>query len=213
MFTGIVEEKGKIVGIKKFPDKFEIKIHASLSKFLQKGSSVAVDGICLTAVDINAEDFLTEAVISTVEITTLKWANVGQYVNLERSLTLQKELGGHLVLGHIDGIGKLINIKKDYSFLVHKYEVDREKIRYLIPKGSICINGVSLTIAEIQNNTFEVNLIPYTIKNTNLGDLELGSYVNIEFDIIGKYIYNFLQERRKEFNKKLKENKLRSFLK
>jgi len=213
MFTGIIEEKGKIIGIKKFPDKFEIKIQASLSKFLQRGSSVAVDGICLTAVDINDEDFLIEAVKSTVDLTTLKWAKIGQYVNLERSLTLQKELGGHLVLGHIDGIGRLINIKRNYSFIVHRYEIDSKGIKYLIPKGSICINGVSLTIADVKDNTFEINLIPFTLKNTNLGDLEKGSYVNIEFDIIGKYIYNFLQERKKESNKKIKESKLRFFLK
>jgi len=107
----------------------------------------------------------------------------------------------------------LLNIKRNYSFIVHRYEIDSKGIKYLIPKGSICINGVSLTIADVKDNTFEINLIPFTLKNTNLGDLEKGSYVNIEFDIIGKYIYNFLQERKKESNKKIKESKLRFFLK
>ena len=212
MFTGIIEEKGTIKNIDKKKNLSRISIEAKLSGVLQIGESIAVDGTCLTIVEKKSNVFIAEAIKQTMEITTLKEKQAGAIVNLETSLTLNKLLSGHIVQGHIDTVGVLKVIKKGEQYLVHEYESAKEFMKYAVAKGSIAINGVSLTIAGVQDNSFIVNIIPHTAEVTNLGSLRKGDRVNIEFDIIGKYIYNFIRKMQTDSQDIHKEEKIKDFL-
>jgi len=212
MFTGIIEEKGTIKKIEKKKNLSRISIEAKLSGVLEIGDSIAVDGTCLTVVEKKSNVFIAEAIKQTLEITTLKEKQAREIVNLETSLTLNKLLSGHIVQGHIDTVGVLKAIKKGEQYLVHEYEAAKEFMKYAVAKGSIAINGVSLTIAEVQDNSFRVNIIPHTAEVTNLGSLRKGDRVNIEFDIIGKYIYNFIRKMQTDSQDIHKEEKIKDFL-
>jgi riboflavin synthase len=212
MFTGIIEDKGIIILITKESDLMRISIKTSLSDKIQPSDSISVDGVCLTVVDKKKDSFTVEAIKKTFELTTLKNKKKGDIVNLETSLTLNKLLGGHIVLGHVDCEGKLIDIQSENQFIIHKYKIPVQYTKYIVPKGSIAINGTSLTISEIENNSFCVNIIPYTLSNTNLGSLKRNDYVNIEFDIIGKYIYNLITKEKNGIMKEQLEEKIKLFL-
>jgi len=181
MFTGIIEEKAKI---SKISTARLQKISIQSGFEVKKGDSIAIQGICFTVTEILKNGFSVEAMKQTKDITTLSGWHAGSYVNLERSLEFGDRLGGHLLLGHIDELGKLIRVKGNEHF----FQIRSENTKHLIPKGSIGIDGVSLTIHSISKNIFSVSLIPYTLKNTTLGNLRLGSFVNIEYDYIAKII-------------------------
>lgn len=212
MFTGIIEELGNIISISKMAGIYRIAVKAFLSNRIKESDSIAVDGVCLTVVDRSNDSFVIKAIKNTIQLTTLRFRKVGDIVNLEAALTADKFLGGHIVLGHIDTTAKIIDIKKNENFTIYGYEVPQEHCKYIVPKGSIAINGVSLTISEIRGNKFYVNLIPYTLKNTNLSLLKKDDYVNIEFDIIGKYIYNFVKELDINLAKEKREERIKDFL-
>lgn len=212
MFTGIIEEKGQIIFIEKATGIYKIAVKALLSNIIKESDSIAIDGVCLTVIEKSKESFAVEAIKNTIQRTTLRFRKVGDIVNLETALTANKFIGGHIVLGHIDTIGKLVDIKKDESYTIHRYEVSQEYRKYIVAKGSIAINGISLTISEIRGNVFYVNLIPYTLRSTNLSLIKKGDYVNIEFDIIGKYIYNFVKELDINLENNRIEERIKSFL-
>ena len=194
MFTGIVEETGFI---KSFDGK---KLTVECSKVLENtqiGDSISIDGCCQTVTTITSNTFSADVSSETLRIT--KGFKTGECVNLERALTPQTRMGGHIVQGHIDGVAKYLG---DMTF-----EVSKELDRYIVYKGSICVNGVSLTVSKNQNNTFSVAIIPHTLENTNLKYLKAGDFVNIETDILGRYVEKFLSTKNNSITKDfLKEN-------
>lgn len=188
MFTGIVEEIGRIKKIEKRRDFFNMEIFAEkILKNIKKGESVAVNGVCVTITEVKGNCFSVNLMKETVQKTNLGKIKVNEKVNLETPVSFEKFLSGHLVQGHIDGKGKIIEIKGD----VLKISFPENLKRYFVVKGSVCIDGVSLTIVDVQKNYFTVNLIPYTKQNTTLGNKKVGEEVNIEVDIIAKYLEKF----------------------
>ena len=189
MFTGIIEEVGFIHKISdtKNGKRFIIKSDKILSD-VHEGDSVSVNGVCLTAFDIKNNLFNVDLVEETLSKTNLGDLFIGSSVNLERSLTLSTRIGGHILQGHVECVGTLIDktIKGDSQFL--KISIAQDKMKYCIPKGSIAIDGISLTIADINKNIISIAIIPHTIKNTNLETKKVGDLLNIETDILGKYI-------------------------
>ncbi len=179
MFTGIIEETGKIAKIASGQVQ-RINIQSKLENKI--GDSICIQGICLTVMKVEKNGFWVESMRQTKEITTLDRWQIGDHVNLERAVRADGRLGGHILLGHVDGVGRLIRIKgNEYFFQTKNFHA-----QYLIPKGSIGIDGVSLTIGSISKNVFSVSLIPYTLKNTTLGRLRINSLVNIEYDYLAK---------------------------
>ena len=194
MFTGIVEETGFI---KSFDGKKLIVECAKVLENTQIGDSIAIDGCCQTVTLMTPNSFQTDVSTETLRIT--KGFKAGERVNLERALTPQTRMGGHIVQGHVDGTAKYLG---DMTFAVST-ELDR----YIVYKGSITVNGVSLTVSKNQNNTFSVAIIPHTLENTNLKDLKAGDLVNIEPDILGRYVEKFLSTKNNNITENfLKEN-------
>ena len=189
MFTGIIEEVGYINDIVDTENGKRFSIAAK--KILldtDEGDSISVNGVCLTAFDIKHNLFKVDLVEETLGKTNLGELLIGSSINLERSLTLSTRIGGHILQGHVECVGTLIDktIKGDSQLL--KISIAADKMKYCIPKGSIAIDGISLTIAEINKNIISIAIIPHTIKNTNLESKEIGDSFNIETDILGKYI-------------------------
>jgi len=189
MFTGLVEETGKIQKITS--DKIRIQCNLVLSD-LKLGDSIAVNGVCLTVTEINSDNFTADVSPETFKVTALCDLKTGVFVNLERALKLQDRLGGHIVTGHIDSRGKCIAIHKDNDFYNLTIQLNDSFEKYAVKKGSITINGISLTIADINKNDITIAIIPHTFENTNLKYMKVGDYVNIETDILAKYVENFL---------------------
>jgi riboflavin synthase len=186
MFTGIIEAVGRIAGVT--PNRGN-KVFELTSPFSPKpGESIAVDGVCLTVKEVSAGGFLADAVAETVALTTLKLRRQGDSVNLERALLPTDRMGGHFVSGHIDETGKVLNIRTLPGSHRFEFGVSPEGSRLVVSKGSIAIDGISLTVAEVKGQRAFVNIIPFTVQNTTLKLRRIGDYVNIEFDVIGKYV-------------------------
>lgn len=193
MFTGLVEEVGEVQEIRPIPDGLEFQILCSIVlKNTQIGDSISTSGVCLTVTDFDHTSFKCTAVAETLRKTSLGDLKAGDKVNLERSLTLEKRIGGHLVQGHIDGIATASDLKIEGDSHFWTFSTGAELSRYMVPKGSITVDGVSLTIVDCDHTSFRVALIPQTLKETTLQYLAVGSRVNIEVDIIGKYVHHFL---------------------
>ena len=193
MFTGIVEEIGYIKEI--YSGNGFGWIEVKCKNVLQEtilGDSIAVNGICLTVSEINDDYFKADVMGETLEKTNLGILKHGDKVNLERALTLQKRLGGHIVSGHIDGIGKIVNIDKKDDGTWFTINADKDILKYIIRKGSISIDGISLTVAHVDDEVFKVSVIPHTLENTILSYKSVGSKVNLENDLIGKYVEKLL---------------------
>lgn len=194
MFTGIVEEIGKIKSFN--GEKLVVECKKVLEN-TQLGDSIAIDGCCQTVVDLTSNTFSTD--VSTETLKIIKGFKAGELVNLERALTPQSRMGGHIVQGHIDGVAKYLGKMR--------FEVPKELDKYIVYKGSITINGVSLTVAQNERNTFAVAIIPHTLENTNLKTLKTGDFVNIETDIVGRYVEKFLSMKDNNLTEDfLKEN-------
>lgn len=192
MFTGIIEDIGIIASIKKMGGRWELSLKTALpSVSIKEGDSICVDGVCLTATKISGNVFSADASLETLNLTTLKDKKGGQKVNLERAMIADGRFGGHLVTGHIDGIGTIVDIRKEGDSTRLTVEVPASLARYIVRKGSIAIDGISLTVNEQRDNTFTVNIIPYTVSQTTIADKNLRDSINIETDIIGKYVENF----------------------
>lgn len=189
MFTGIIEETGKILAITS--NKIIVECNSVLedSKF---GDSIAVNGVCLTVTNLTNTSFSADISSETLQVTSLGNLKSGCLVNLERAMKADGRFGGHIVSGHIDGIGKIKEIKQNGSFWELKIELPPEQEKYTVKKGSIAIDGISLTIANIEQNVITLAIIPHTFENTNLKEHKKGDFVNIEVDITAKYIENFL---------------------
>ena len=193
MFTGIVEETGTIKSFNALSNgaKLVVECQKILSD-INIGNSICVNGVCQTVTEYTDSSFTVMLSDETLNITNFSSAKQGDYVNLERALTLNTRLGGHIVSGHIDCIGKLVSVEKLSDFYNLRFEIPFEITKYVVYKGSITINGISLTVAEIQNNIFTAAVIPHTYQNTVLKYLKQGDSVNIETDILAKYVEKLL---------------------
>lgn len=196
MFTGIVEEIGIVKSLEFKANGAKIVIGCQkVVEDVKIGDSIAIDGVCQTVIAFNSSEFSAEISDETLKVTTLGNLKSGNTVNLERALTLSSRLGGHIVSGHVDCMGKFINIEKLSDFYNLQFEIPEEQEKYVVYKASITINGVSLTVANIVDNIVSVAIIPHTYNNTSLKDLKLGQDVNIETDILGKYVEKFLSAK------------------
>lgn len=194
MFTGIVKAKGQISKIERRGGDVRMTITAADLPWAdyEIGDSICVSGVCLTAVDLHENGFSTDVSLETLNVTTLRSLGEGGEVNLEPALRVGDPLGGHLVSGHVDGIGAVISRAEEARSIRMAFEVPTELARYIAKKGSVCVDGVSLTINEVSGNTFNLNIIPHTADVTTMGDYETGTAVNIEVDLLARYIERML---------------------
>ena len=194
MFTGIIKAKGAIGAIEKRGGDVRLRITAAGLPWddYEVGDSISVNGVCLTAVHLHDDGFDTDVSVETLDVTTLKHLEVGDDVNLEPALRVGDALGGHLVSGHVDGIGKLVARADDARSIRMTFELPAALARYVAKKGSICVDGVSLTINEVSGLTFGLNIIPHTAEVSTMGSYEVGTAVNIEVDLLALYIERML---------------------
>jgi riboflavin synthase len=208
MFTGIIEHLGRIEALDLKDDGGRVTIHApSIAPSLAVSNSIAVNGCCLTIVDLRNGRLSADLSGETIRKTSFG-ANGGELkkgarVNLEQPLTAGREFGGHFVLGHVDTIGSVTHLTAEGETWWFGVQVPEEFARYVVPKGSITIDGISLTVARLQNNIAEVAVIPYTYENTNIRDRKPGDAVNLEGDVLGKYIERYLESRKGSSRSKL----------
>ena len=197
MFPGIVEATGVIRDVEDRESTRRFSVEApGLAPELGLGDSVAVDGACLTVVELAADRFAVDVIGTTLERTIAGGYVEGSRVNLERALRMEQRIDGHLVQGHVDGIGSLMRCIMDGEFWLMDFRLPDEVAELTVSRGSVCINGVSLTVSEeVGGGVFRVGIIPFTHAHTNLGDLEVGAAVNVEGDLIGKYVGKVLAER------------------
>ena len=195
MFTGLIEEVGKITKLLSIPGGKRVTIQASkILDDLKIDHSVAVSGICLTAIEIEKKSFTAEAVGETLEKSILQKMKINTPVNLERAMKLNDRLGGHFVQGHVSGIGNVSRIEKRGANWLLEIILPSKLMRYIIPEGSIAIDGISLTIADIINDRIRLSIISHTYKNTIVSYYRIGQYVNIEVDFFAKYIEKYLAD-------------------
>jgi len=191
MFTGIIESLGKITNVNVDRGNIDFTIESSISKELKVDQSISHNGVCLTVTELSDNSHTVTAVKETLDKSSLKNFAVNDLVNLERAMKLGERLDGHLVQGHVDGVAKCTDVSVNDGSWIYKFEFNVANEMLLIEKGSVCINGVSLTVFDIEKNTFKVTIIPYTYENTSFKVLKVGDLVNIEFDMIGKYLARF----------------------
>ncbi len=185
MFTGIVEEVGRVL------ERTDARLWVGAKRVmedLQEGSSIAIDGVCLTVVERRPLAFAVDLSPATLQRTTLGMRRPGDLVNLERPLATTGRLGGHFVQGHVDGVGRVVSVRRDGESAWMEIAAPPEVARYLVPRGSVAVDGVSLTVADIRGEVFSVCLIPYTLRHTTLGERGPGAPVNLEADILSKYV-------------------------
>jgi riboflavin synthase len=193
MFTGLIEETGILKKKTSSGGGTNLTIAAKvIMNNLAIGDSININGTCQTVVSFDRETFTVTAVEETLKKTNLGSLQINEAVNLESSLTLNKKLGGHIVLGHVDGTGAIAGIKKLQTSYLVKVSYPKEFAKYLINVGAVAVNGVSLTVAEFDDKTFTVSVIPHTWDATNFGKLAAGAKVNLEFDVLGKYVERIL---------------------
>ncbi len=196
MFTGIIEEKGMISRIMKTASQAILTIKAKkVMEDIHIGDSIAVNGICLTVTSFSANEFQADVMHETLDRTSLKMLKPGSSVNLERAMAAGGRFGGHMVSGHIDGTGRITDIKEDSLAIWYTIETSPEILHYIVEKGSIAIDGISLTVAKVTQTTFAVSTIPHTRVVTTLGERRAGDLVNLENDIVGKYVEKFIYEK------------------
>lgn len=193
MFTGLIEEIGQIESLQKKSDGMLLYVKAKkILEDAKLGDSIAVNGVCLTVVDIKNDKVAFELSNETINRSNFRYAKIGDYVNLERALKASDRLGGHIVQGHVDTTGKIVEMKNLGSHTELLLQIPHEYKSLLIEKGSIAVDGISLTINYVLNDKISINIIPHTLENTNLKHKKVGDLVNLEFDILGKYILKFI---------------------
>lgn len=196
MFTGIIEELGIVGDLKILPEAayLTVKAHKVLDG-TKIGDSIAVNGVCLTVIRLSENEFTVDIMAETLSKTSLADLNRGSLVNLERALQMQTRLGGHLVSGHVDGVGVIRRMTPVGIAKVFEINAPNTLITQILPKGSIAIDGISLTVVDVNSESFSVSLIPHTFQETTLGRKSVGSKINLETDMIGKYVAHFLEQR------------------
>lgn len=196
MFTGIIEELGAVDSIEQLPDAIRLKIRGPLVvSDVKRGDSIAVNGTCLTAVEFDAETFTADVMQETLRLTSLDAIKAGDPVNLERAMTAATRFGGHVVQGHVDGVGQVISRQPSENWEWVRVQVPTELMKYVVLKGSITIDGVSLTVNEVGDDWLGLSLIPETLALTTLGSKKPGDKVNVEADVMAKHIERLLEAR------------------
>jgi riboflavin synthase len=211
VFTGIVEELGTVNSIKQQGEAIELSIKASkILEDVNLGDSISVNGVCLTVTSFNKQKFSVDIMRETVRATSLQTLQKGSSVNLERAMAANGRFGGHFVSGHVDGIGKILKKTRVSNAVYYDIEVPEELRKFILLKGSICVDGTSLTVFGITDRSFTISLIPHTLSETILGRKEPGDIVNLECDMLAKYIEQFINFRGQESKKSsLSENFLK----
>lgn len=193
MFTGIVEELGTVRGLRLLPESGQLTLEAKkVLTGTHIGDSISVNGVCLTVIRQSDRDFTVDVMSETLTKTNLAELKSGSHVNLERALQLQTRLGGHLVSGHVDGVGTIRRISSIGIAQVYEINAPPSLLPYMLPKGSVAVDGISLTIIDVESDYFTVSLIPHTFDQTTLGIKTIGGSVNLETDLIGKYVARFM---------------------
>ena len=195
MFTGIVEATGRVAAIEPTPAGRRLRIATPLATELRPGDSIAVSGVCLTVMEAGSDTFAADLSSETVRVTTLGALAAGMLVNLERPLRADARLGGHFVLGHVDGVGRVASLRPDGDGWWLEVDLPEPLVRYVISKGSIAIDGISLTVAALQGRRLGVAIIPFTHAQTAMASGRAGDAVNLEVDVLGKYVERLLDER------------------
>ncbi|MET0106776.1 MAG: riboflavin synthase [Sedimenticola sp.] len=194
MFTGIIQAVGRIAGIQQRGG--DMRLHIATGKLdladVQLGDSIATNGVCLTVVELPGDGYVADVSRETLELSTLAGLQPGSAVNLEKALTLSTPLGGHLVSGHVDGQGQVLERRDDARSVRFRIEAPAELARYIAHKGSICVDGVSLTVNSVNGNQFELNIVPHTLEETIMTSYAPGSRVNLEVDLVARYLERLL---------------------
>ena len=194
MFTGIVEEMGEIAAIERGSQSAVLHIRCQeVLKGTKVGDSIAVNGVCLTVTTLDAQGYTADVMAETLDRSSLGALRRGSCVNLERAMPADGRFGGHIVAGHIDGTGTVLDVSRDETAVWYRISAEPSVLRYIVEKGSITIDGISLTVAKVTGEDFSVSIIPHTQANTVLADRRVGDIVNLETDIIGKYVEKLMQ--------------------
>jgi riboflavin synthase len=188
VFTGLIEDVGTVESVDAGGDGARLRIASSLAAEIETGDSVAVNGVCLTATAVDSAGFETEAMNQTLEVTSLGGIEARSRVNLELAMKASDRLGGHIVQGHVDGVGEVVSAEEDGFAKRVRLQLDSRLLDYVVEKGSIALDGVSLTVAALGGDWLEVSLITETLERTNFGELELGRKINVECDVIAKHV-------------------------
>jgi len=194
MFTGIIEAIGSVAAMQDKGGDMRLTLNTDKLDMsdVALGDSIAVNGVCLTAIDMTTSSFSADVSAETLRLTSLGNLKTGSHVNLEKALTLQTRLGGHMVSGHVDGLGKVLERKDDARSVWFLIEAPRELARYIVHKGSITVDGTSLTVNAVNGNEFELNIVPHTLQETIMDSYKPGTAINLEVDIIGRYLERLL---------------------
>jgi riboflavin synthase len=196
MFTGIIEELGAVESVEVLPDSIRLGIKGELVRQdLSQGESVSVNGVCLTAAEITADGFIADVMLETLNRSSLSGISQGESVNLERAMSGAGRFGGHVVQGHVDGVAEIISREPSANWEVVKVKIPAELSKYVVHKGSITFDGVSLTVNDISENTVSLSLIPETLRLTTLGTKQVGDKLNVEADILAKHIEKLIEAR------------------
>ena len=195
MFTGIIEEVAKVTKLEKEQENLHITVECSFANELKVDQSLAHNGVCLTIVDIKNNEYTVTAILETLEKSSLRTLEVGTEVNLERGMRLGERLDGHIVQGHVDQTAVCTEIREADGSFYFSFEYSPELGNPTIEKGSVTVNGTSLTVVNSGVNTFDVAIIPFTMDHTNFGTMKVGDTVNLEFDVIGKYVAKLMEQR------------------
>lgn len=195
MFTGLIGDRGRVRALEPEGAGTALEIETRLGRELKSGDSVAVNGVCLTATEVSPTGFRAHAVAETLRRCTLGDLRVGAHVNLERALRAADPLGGHIVQGHVDATGVVRGVRAEDESRILQVQIDERLIRYLVQKGSVALDGVSLTVSALLDDGFEVALIPETLARTTLGELGEGAEVNVEVDVLAKHVERLLEVR------------------
>ena len=193
MFTGIIESMGEIISLTSEGSNVHIEVTSTITHELKIDQSLAHNGVCLTVVEINGDNYIVTAIKETLDKSNIGDLKVGNLVNLERSMKLQERLDGHIVQGHVDQTGICTSIIKEKGSAYYTFQYEDTYSNVTIEKGSVTINGVSLTVVNSKENEFSVAIIPYTVAHTNFKEFKTGTKVNLEFDVVGKYIKRLTQ--------------------
>ena len=194
MFSGLIEATGSVVALREIPAGARLSVDTPLAQELALGDSIAVNGVCLTVVEHGDRVFDAEISPETARVTTLGRFTPGAVVNLERPLKVDARLGGHFVLGHVDGVGQIRQVHQEAEFNLLTVGYDPTLAPYIVPKGSIAVDGISLTVADLRDEEFDVQIVPFTWQHTNLRGALRDAPVNLECDIIGKYVVRAVRE-------------------
>ncbi len=196
MFTGIIEELGKVSAIEKQPDAIRLTIECKeVLSDLKRGDSISCSGTCLTAIEIDDSNFTADVMLETIRRSSLDGVKVGDPINLERAMTAATRFGGHVVQGHVDGVGEIVSREKSENWDWVKIRLPEDLMKYVVHKGSITLDGISLTVNDVDGNVIAVSLIPETLRVTTLGYKNPGDKVNVEADVMAKHIERLMEKR------------------